>query len=762
MEKDKMSKLLKNNIFLISLYCLITTVVFYSPFLISSLRGYQPEFRFLGDLHLAGFPLFVQLGKYFSQYTYFGIDFFTANGSSSLFIRPNVPAFYPPQLILETLIRTNSNINSAKLFLFQIWAVGFIGMFFTALWMKSFAKLSIYQSIFGGAIYIGVVTYVYSQPGFLYVVLTLPVLIYCFSYGLERETNTSQKILLSLPIVSIITAGYLPIGIMAYCIGLVGVIFIAQRISNEKLDYKSLLFINLIGLFVVFFYLVTIINVVSIVPAVPKSPLTEWIFFDQLSLTLRGAMSIFFGSIPNDSGEAPHFRLGLPFILLLYIGYEKLSKPSYENSKNIFIACLLLTGMALLMSMGKVSGLADMFFYTVPGLGGMHIYARYLLTTVFFLVFALSLGLSNIEDDKTNLKIPILVISIASLILIFFPDVLIKNQISPLMLFIEILISFLLIVALRIKGDDKKFIILIPLLLAHQGSFTYLQTNWMTGENPGPSYIDVVNSPARTNALVDYMFNNSEKLLVKYIDITPEIEKKGGVPQNFPWSIRYKEGERRRISSYMGYEQGLSMQLEYAQRFSYFGKYDKNYLVDSGVDFMIFNSATKIKEGEWLTQVIDPQIPVLSLGYDFFVAKIKEVNRGTSVPVISNGIFNIYTSAGPFSINNFKNNWSSSIELDFESQGPSILRLNLFPHKYWTYSIDGNVVIPKLSQSGLAEFELPAGIHIFKMSYVNYSNFIFLWIYFIYLLAIFLIFIRFFIIKLSSLAKTLKRYKYLL
>ena len=99
---------------------------------------------------------------------------------------------------------------------------------------------------------------------------------------------------------------------------------------------------------------------------------------------LKGFLSIFSASITNDSGEAPHFRLGLPIVLLLYTGYQQLVRSGDRLKINIFVICILFFGVSLLLSFGRVSGLADMFFYSVPGLGFMHIYARYLIFSVFF------------------------------------------------------------------------------------------------------------------------------------------------------------------------------------------------------------------------------------------------------------------------------------------------------------------------------------------------------------------------------------------
>ena len=57
-----MIKINPNNNKFIVLLCLAITLIYFSPFLLSSLRGYHPELKFFGDLHLAGYPAFIQTG----------------------------------------------------------------------------------------------------------------------------------------------------------------------------------------------------------------------------------------------------------------------------------------------------------------------------------------------------------------------------------------------------------------------------------------------------------------------------------------------------------------------------------------------------------------------------------------------------------------------------------------------------------------------------------------------------------------------------
>lgn len=725
--------------------CIIVTVVYFSPFLLAALRGYKPELRFTGDFQIACYPAFIQAGKYFSDWTYYGIDFFTANGSSSLFNRPNLPTYYLPQLLLQSIIHVSDNAHAAKLFTVQLWLNGFFAMLFTTLWLNKIMKFNIYPSLLGGALFFSLIGNIYGQVSFFNVACTFPALIYCLSLSLSIKTNYYQKILLSIPLVVIITAGYLPLAVMGICIAVFASLALAKHIAVDVPRYKDFVVVLAIGGLVISGYLLTIVNAVQIVAAIPKVPLIEAVFFADLALTFKGVMYIFLASAPNDSGEGPYFRLGLPIVVLLYVSYSHLFANGNSWKKHTSIICFVLFLLSILLGMGRVSGLADVFFYTVPGLGGMHGYQRYMLISVFFLVFGLILALSDLcdSDKPLNLKIPAIGVTATFVLILLFPDILIKNSISIPLLFAELFISALVLITLNLRGDNRLWLLLIPILVFHQGSFVYMTTNWASLSNPGSTAIDIVNSESRTKGLIDYFYANTNKSLVKYIDLTPEIEKPGGAPQNFPWFIRYQKDDTRRISSYMGYDQGLVQQLEYAQRFSYFGKYDKNYLIESGVDYVLYDQKTKSKESEWLNSIVDNKIPEHDIGHGFFAAKVLQKNTANKTPVFDNGVFKAYSDDPNFEVKSFKSNWSSNIEFSYNSSQSSVLDFQLFPHKYWKYRLNGSRINPNISKAGLASFVLPAGANQFTISYSNWSNVFFVYTYFAYLLLIILILIRY-------------------
>ena len=741
-----------NKFLILLLASMLVTVVYFSPLVLGSFRGYKPELRFLGDLQIACYPAYIQAGKYFTDFAYYGIDFFTANGSSSFFNRPNLSSYYLPQLLLQSVVRVYENTNETKLFAIQLWLNAILAMLFTAIWLNKFMKIDVLPALLGGALFFSLVSNTYGQVAFFNVACIFPALMYAFTYSLRIETDWYQKVLLSVPLVVIVTAGYLPIAIMGVCIAIFASISLTEDHVDDDLKYKDFYWVLAIASFILISYLVTIVKAVQIVPTIPKVPLIEAVFFADLALTFKGVIYLFIASAPNDSGEGPHFRLGIPILILLYVSYSHVFALGNNWKRNTSITCFVIFLLSILLGMGRVSGFADVFFYTVPGLGGMHSYQRYMLISVFFLVFALILGLSELykSEKPLSLKIPTVALAVTFFLILLFPDLLIKNSISVPLLFTECFISVLVLFTLNLRGDNRFWLLLIPILIFHQGSFVYMSSNWASTSNPGTTSIDVVNSESRMNDLTNYFYANTNKTLVKYIDLTPEIEKVGGVPQNFPWFIRYKKNEDRRISSYMGYDQGLSQQLEYAQKFSYFGKFDKNYLIESGADYIIYDEKTRVKENKFIEDMIDSSVPEHVIGNGFFASKVRLSNNSIALPVFDNGIFKVYSKESNFEVVKFKTNWSSKIEFDFNSSQPSKIYFQLFPHKYWQYRINGSLIRPNITPSGLASFDIPSGSHKVTVRYSNLPNLFFVYSYLIYILLIAFILFRYAVIKINE------------
>ncbi len=731
-------KIILNKELLIVLSALFICFILYSPFLMGHLRGYKPELRFLGDLQIAGYPSFIYARNLAMEYAFYGMDFLTANGSSSLFLRPNFGVYYLPQFILLNSIGHIKYLSDPFLFVILLYFNAVVCMIFTALFCSRMLKFNLLSSLFCGVLFTAFSAQTFGQITFLNVASIFPAVLYSFFVAADEKLSLKGRLILSIPLISIVTGGYLPIALMGVVVAF-GTFLVLH--NKDRAESLKAFFINLFpGILLSFLYVSCLLVAVSIVPQIPKIPLGESLFYQDLSITAKGLISIFFPPLQRDGAEAPHFLIGLPLIICYLVAFKHAKVYNRQPDISFTAACLIIFLLSIVLSMGRFSGLAGLFFYSIPALGTMHAYGRYMLIFSFFFALGIGYYFSKINDNEIvvpNSIYLIIILMIASCIL--FPEFISSKGINIIQLEIEILYCVLILLCLNLGSIRKVMFGIIIVVASQQASFIYAPINWINLSNPGNTSIDLLNNQSRKNALIEYMLVNSKKKLIKYIDLTPEIEKHGGVQHNFPWHIKYNNSERR-ISSYMGYEQGLSMQLEYAQRFSYFGKYDAEYLKSSGVDFIVYDEKTLVKENLFIKELEDREVKRLDIGYGYFISKVNHVNLQSADEVFNNGLIKIISKNSDLKVEKFQTNWRSFISVSLASEGSSSLSFLMFPHKFWKFYVDGNEVQPQLSVNNLASFEIPAGSHNFKIKYSfnGIKYFAFIYIVFI-LLTIFLI-----------------------
>jgi len=684
--------------------------------IIGDLRGYRPELRFLGDLHIAGFPSFILARNYALDFVTFGIDFVTSNGSSSFFLRPNFPSYYTPQFLLLNTAGHFQKLSSPLLFSILIYISGAISLIFSALYSKNILKMGLWSSMLCGAIFTTLISQQYGQIAFFNVAACFPAVLYTTALAFEKQNGATRKLLLSLPIVCIATGGYLPLAVMGIIVAYITNIVVLRK---NIVTSSSIVLGNLyVGITLVAIYITCLLVAVRLVPSLPDGPLFESMYYQDLSLTMKGLFSIFVPALPRGGGEAPHFNVGLPLVICYLIAYSH----ARHNSRNTAIAftsvCLLVFAFSIVLSMGRFSGLANIFFYTVPALGKMHAYGRYTLISSFFFALGLSYYINQIDNANIEkaTNFPVMLVGVLLALCIFFPEFLDAKGINSIQLVIELIVCVMVILSFKLESTKQTTIALLVILTLHQASFTYVPTNWATHSNPGNTSIDLTVDRARMTRTVDFMLANSNKLLIKYIDLTPEVEKIGGVMHNFPWYVTRSTGDRR-ISSYMGYEQGLSMQFEYAQMFSYYGKYDSTYLKSTGVDYLIYDEKTKTKEYQFINSIVDDTLPPFDIGGGFWLVKVNAAKLNSTNSYLDNGLFKVSSVDQNSKASDFETNWYSFAKIKTESTKESTLNINIFPHKFWKYYINDVEINPVLSDKYQASFTVPAGTHTFSMEY---------------------------------------------
>ena len=162
------------------------------------------------------------------------------------------------------------------------------------------------------------------------------------------------------------------------------------------------------------------------------------------------------------------------------------------------------------------------------------------------------------------------------------------------------------------------------------------------------------------------------------------------------------------------------------------------------VDYVFYDKKTLAKEKEWLDRVVDKNIQELEIGNGFYVAKILSQQSFSDKKIAyDNGIIKVFSDDPGFLVNSFITNWHSNIEMRSKSIQTSVLSFDLFPHKYWDFSLNGRLVQPIITANGLAQFILPVGENILTVNYANRPHMFFVYTFSLYILLIILILIRY-------------------
>lgn len=191
------------------------------------------------------------------------------------------------------------------------------------------------------------------------------------------------------------------------------------------------------------------------------------------------------------------------------------------------------------------------------------------------------------------------------------------------------------------------------------------------------------------------------------------------------------------ISNYMGYELHLSVDRDYLQKFPWFGKVDFAWLMDSGADYLLFDSAAKKTYSTELARYVDHTAPTLDLGYGHTLAKIKKptLQSGT---LIDNGIFSVTSADHALTVSPAEGNLSSYMTMNVRSTAAATVRYLMFPNKLMQFFIDGQPLSMHLGEKPtLTEFVLPPGEHRIEYRYKNRLHIFFVKLLKFYFLALF-------------------------
>lgn len=722
---------------------LIFSTIFFSSYLFTK----NPQLNFFGDVAILYFPQFVEGYHMARSGALAGIDFLTSNGSTAYFLRPNIPVYYPPYQLTYALFHFETIEGLARAFVFIAYAHSILAAYYCMRIGRKYFQMTHGTSALFSVLYFGAIAYyAFTAPPFYYVAALFPFLLY-FALQSAKKMDWWRVSLYSFPYVMVFLSGYLPLDVNAVLIALLfAAVYFWQNKTGEVKTFAPLLIrlfapVVLASIIVLSLYLAMFFYHKQ-VPGVAEG---VWHSAHQFSFESKDIFALLSRAFPpsNPGTGTPFVQLGLAPVFLLAIAFSQREKLAIAPSDAKIIALsLLIFSFYLLLAFGQASGLPDMFYFVMPVIGRMHFYGRYLLIASFFFYLAVAISFKYLVQIRTKLPIG------RWLVVIFFVMFAAEayNHISQpawpnmKLLVIELLMLSLILISLSAQQNFYAFAGAIGVsFFIHAASFNSY-TNSFSQVAAGPYKNDVAFSPERRELLINYFKQNSNKYLIKYADITSDIEKPNGVMLNFPWMVSNK----LKLSNYMGYEPHMALDREYMARFPhpYYGKINVPWLLRTGADYVIYNQAAWTINSPELDQLIDKSIPELDLQHGYKAAKLKDAsdlvdyipnrNKGD----FDNGIVRVSNTTGTALVTDFETDFVSRIHFQVESTSPVTVRYALFPHKMMELRVNGkrsNVTL----KDGLLELSLPPGQHLIEYSYKNRLHQLFTIIYRIYFILLF-------------------------
>ncbi|OGC03094.1 hypothetical protein A3H38_04310 [candidate division WOR-1 bacterium RIFCSPLOWO2_02_FULL_46_20] len=726
-------------------WAIILPALLFMPYLASK----NPQFLFFGDTANLYFPQFVE-GYYMAlNGALSGIDFLTNNGASAYFLRPNIPAFYPPYQIAYHLFQFETIGGLARAFVFILYLHSVLTVYFCMRLGRKYFQLDNPTSLLFAIFYFGAIARLsYFLPIFYFVAALFPLLLYSAFRSVEEKTWWRIS-LLTFPYVMIFLAGYLPLAINAVMLSL---LFAASYLWSNRTETGKPFSQQLIRLFVPFGLASLVVFPIYLAmllynKLVPGLPGGVWQAAHEHAYQSRDIFALispaFMSSRPDS--EWPHVILGLISVLLLVLAFTQRNKLGLTTfaSKIIGIS-LLIFSFYLLLAFGQATGLPDIFYFAAPGLGKMHYYGRYLLVASFFFFLAVAISFKHLVQIQADLPIgrwltAICVAMIAVQGYIQFGIAQPVFQLSPQILVIDLLMFGMVLVSLSTKQSFYAYTAVISLSFFIQAANFNFPVNSFSSSIPPPYINTLSNSFDRQELLHKYFKQYSDKRLIKYADLSSSVEKLNGVGTNYPWMVQ----DSIKLSNYMGYELNTSVDRDYIGRFPYYGRVNFPWLLRTGAEFIIYEPASNTYSVE-IRDWVDHAVPELDIGYGYKVAKLRDAsglldyiparNRGD----FDNGIVRVSNANGSAVVTEFETDFVTHLNFQVSSPLPVSVRYELFPNKMMALYVDESRITPTLND-GLLEFTLPAGQHRVEYSYRNRLHQLFAIIYPVYFIFLFCI-----------------------
>ncbi len=571
-------------------------------------------FSILGDVLGYYLPALAKTHALLSELNLTAIDFSLFNGSSDFFLSPNFFALHPLvvvySLITPAEFATLKNLGKFLVLLLALHsflACYFSLKLFTRFFFFEFGAAALIASAFAFSVYMVNAT---GQPPFVFSIAIIPWAAYgALTYG---ESPTFRNLLLAcLPVVFGFMGGYTPLGVAS--LGLSAALVAARIlvIDDSVLPIKekvralilaSLPFICASIIIGPYLYAVYAFNretsgiqVVSLFYSAHQ--------LAETPQTLLRLISSHF-AVPGPSYEFSLYWGFIPIIIItVFLFSSKTVDALTPRDWKLFKISALIYFATVLAIFGEFSVVSDLVYYLVPQVGKMHIYQRFLMPAHLLFAVMVALMLKAVIQVRPMVvsRVVLALLAVATLTcayLVGYSPALSQNIGLNNYITFELLLGFLFACALIVPGKTFIYSAAIVLISLPAMDGMYDRThggNTLDKQRERQKIALDENEKAR---LVSYLKHFGDKVVIKYVDITPMWTKEG--VETFPKDFPYFVLKELQLSSYGGFTFYLSARADYMRKMPVMGDVavspDWELIANSGADFVVARE-TDLKSG---------------------------------------------------------------------------------------------------------------------------------------------------------------------
>ncbi len=678
--------------------------------------------------------LFASAGTNISTLT--GVDTFTFNGATQMYLRPNMPTCYVPFLFFSYLGQyISSDLSIVLLYALHM----FVFLYFAQLLAREFFNLDRrFSVLFACVASIAPIMQRWYGSYFFISCLTMPL--FYFSLKTIRERNIGKIFLYTIAYVLGFTSGYLPLSVtlcaVTFLFSLV-YLFNFEPKSLRKQALPRMFAVALVAGLVVFLYYYQMFIYNKVIVNNESADAVQNTFYYVLNF--HSLASFFTTAIcSNEVYENIYaISVGLVWAFLFILALSSGMLKKLPKGKRVFLYTIFVVfSLAVLGCSGLNLPFQTWLYALVPFVGSMHIVARYMMVIMPYFILASAYLIAHFWEHDGFVSLgqrpgaryitPAIVAAIAlDFILGSSNQVFVQNR-----LLIDL--SAVLLVWLLAKGKSTLtwaacFVIIIgtisnPLMISLYADVTNADQFNLTSTA-------VVYDEGALHTMDNFMNTLSEKELYHYV----ATDAGEDVPSYNLGNLGWYELLDHKISNYMGYEYHLCEPADYAQSFPWFTRFDWEYIANTRGDFAILPKQTydvsTAETSQWIDYANESPAYILEGTYQIYPL-LKYVpahyNDGQLLlddnpDSLDNGYF-YSPDLNQSDLLSFATDDALNFNATVNVTSPTELAFLLYANPHYEYLVDGQVITPDIDGM-LAYIPLnETGVHTVSVHYNNPIN----------------------------------------